>query len=57
MNKKEIMQVLEAIIEKDNADGCVGCAFIDTEDWELPCAKCKRACKDYWRSSEYYEVD
>ena len=31
-------------------DGCDGCAFITTEEWEMPCAKCKRNCKDYWRA-------
>lgn len=34
---------------KENADGCLGCAFEHVEEWELPCAKCKRNCKDYWR--------
>lgn len=29
--------------------GCEGCAFIDTEEWEMPCAKCKRGQKDYYR--------
>lgn len=36
---------------KLNADGCQGCAFeLDVEEWELPCVKCKRNCKDYWRA-------
>ena len=30
--------------------GCVGCVFENVEEWEMPCAKCKRSCKDYWRS-------
>ena len=47
---KELLQILEAIIERDNADGCIGCAYFKNEDWEMPCAKCKRACKDYWRA-------
>ena len=29
--------------------GCNGCAFEDVNEWEMPCAKCKRGCKDYWR--------
>lgn len=29
--------------------GCDGCAFEDVEEWEMPCAKCKRNCKDYYR--------
>lgn len=31
------------------ADGCSGCAFESAEEWEMPCRKCKRNCKDYWR--------
>lgn len=49
------VEVLNAAIEamekiiKQNADGCVDCAFTDVEEWEMPCAKCKRNSKDYWR--------
>ena len=39
-----------AIQERENADGCVGCAYCDVEEWEMPCAKCKQNCKDYWRA-------
>lgn len=28
---------------------CNGCAFEGVNEWEMPCAKCKRGCKDYWR--------
>lgn len=35
---------------KQNADGCQGCAFEHVEEWELPCSKCKRNMKDYWRA-------
>lgn len=52
MDKTEIMQILEAIIERDKADGCYGCAYFDKEDWEMPCAKCRRAARDYWRRAE-----
>ena len=41
-----------AIQERENADGCVGCAYCDVKEWEMPCAKCKQNCKDYWRSAE-----
>ena len=34
----------------NKADGCTGCAFVRCEEWELPCRKCKRNCKDYWRA-------
>ena len=30
-------------------DGCCGCAFEGVEEWEMPCVKCKNACKDYYR--------
>lgn len=29
--------------------GCRHCAFEDVEEWEMPCVKCKRCCKDYYR--------
>lgn len=38
-----------AAAEKEAADGCSDCAFETVEEWEMPCAKCKRNCKDYWR--------
>jgi hypothetical protein len=48
----ELIKIVQAWIDRKEADGCQGCAFIDTEEWELPCAKCKRSCKDYWRRPE-----
>lgn len=53
---QEIVKILEAIVEKEKADGCQMCAFENTEEWELPCRKCKRNCKDYWRPKKE-EVD
>lgn len=35
---------------KENADGCKGCAFENVESWEMPCDRCKRNSKDYWRA-------
>ena len=37
---------------KEDADGCVGCAFEDVESWLPPCTMCKRNCKDYWRAKK-----
>lgn len=37
------------IVARADADGCEGCAFMNMEEWEMPCKKCKRANKDYWR--------
>lgn len=41
--------VLDKVIEQTRADSCMGCAFMSAEEWEMPCLKCKRNCKDYWR--------
>jgi len=58
MNAQDILQILEAIIERDKADACGKCAFAGREEWEMPCAKCSRASKDYWRPSDFgKEVD
>lgn len=52
-NTVQAFEAADAILaeaqQRQDADGCSGCTFIDTEEWEMPCAKCKRACKDYWR--------
>lgn len=45
-----IMGRVDARVMKENADGCKGCAFEDTESWQLPCDRCKRNSKDYWRT-------
>ena len=37
---------------REKADGCMSCEFCDTEEWEMPCAKCKRNCRDYWRAKK-----
>lgn len=42
---KELQKVLTTYL----ADGCQGCAFYEKEEWEMPCRKCRRNCKDYWR--------
>ena len=46
--KEEFKRALGAYL----ADGCQGCAFKSVEEWEMPCRKCKRNCKDYWRKPE-----
>ena len=45
-------ELLAEAQKKEEADGCQGCAFSDVEEWEMPCAKCRRACKDYWRPAK-----
>ena len=44
----ELRRVLDAYL----ADGCVGCAYESTVEWELPCRKCQRNSKDYYRRAE-----
>ena len=51
------IKALEKQLMKEDADGCVGCAFIDVEEWEMPCAKCKRNSKDFWRAKRGNEDD
>ena len=45
-------RTLDIIMEQCKADRCDGCAFADTEEWEEPCRRCARNCKDYWRAGE-----
>ena len=49
---EDYRRILDIAIEQLKADGCMGCAFIDIEEWEEPCRMCKRNCKDYWRPGE-----
>lgn len=46
----EAIKISVQALVRENADGCMGCVFVDAEKWELPCTKCKRCCKDYWRA-------
>lgn len=45
-------KIVRVVEEATKADGCHGCAFSGTDEWEMPCSKCKRNCKDYWRPKE-----
>ena len=56
MKAEQIMQVLRAIIEADKADGCRLCAYEGVKEWEMPCVKCRRNCKDYWRPKGRQEI-
>lgn len=44
------IKVLQNVLDAHLADGCKGCVFEDVEEWELPCGKCRRNSKDYWRA-------
>lgn len=52
--QKDIEALGNAIktLERQLADGCVGCKYADKEEWEPPCCKCKRNSEDYWRAKE-----
>lgn len=45
-------RILDIVLEQCKADGCIGCAYINTEEWEEPCRRCARNCKDYWGVGE-----
>lgn len=42
----------DALSMKEDADGCLWCAFEQVESWQPPCSMCKRNSKDYWRAKE-----
>ena len=48
----ELIELIQAWIDRHEADACVGCAFWDRDEWEMPCTKCRRNCKDYWRRAD-----
>ena len=52
MTKEEIIRILDLALEQSRAEGCNGCAFADTEEWEEPCKRCKRNYRDYWRRGD-----
>ena len=48
----QMVKTTEQYMEEIRKKVCLGCAFLnDREDWEEPCNKCQRACKDYYRKS------
>ena len=44
----EALDMAIKALDRQNADGCTGCTFANVEEWEMPCVRCKRGCKDYW---------
>lgn len=48
------MDILQEVLEAYLADGCQGCIYEDVNEWEMPCKKCKRNCKDYWRMETHH---
>lgn len=52
MTVEDFRRIFNIVLEQCKADGCKGCAFINVEEWEEPCRRCARNCKDYWRAGE-----
>ncbi len=50
MDIRKIRDYILQLEEQMKADGCCGCAFDDVEPWQMPCDRCKRNSKDYWRA-------
>ena len=44
-------------IRREDADGCTDCKFETKEEWEPPCDRCRRSCKDYWREKGQHEEE
>lgn len=51
MRDNLLSEIAKLIEEAAKADACSGCAFFEADEWEMPCCKCKRNSKDYWRPS------
>ena len=52
MTKEELIRILNIALEQEKADGCNGCKYSDTEEWEEPCKRCKRNYIDYWKRAK-----
>lgn len=54
MNKMRFEDYIRLLdfLEQSKADGCNGCKYISKDEYEEPCLRCKRNCKDYWRKEE-----
>ena len=52
MTREDIIRILDLALEQSRAEGCNGCRYSDTEEWEEPCKRCKRNYTDYWRKAK-----
>lgn len=48
MRKNDILLILQAILDRDRADGCTDCKYQHKDEWEQPCVGCSRNMKDRW---------
>lgn len=46
---KESLDKKEVILNQFPFECCSGCAYESFEEWALPCCKCSRGTKDYYR--------
>lgn len=44
-----LIDLVQAWIDRTEADACTECKYFGTKEWEMPCKECCRAKKDYWR--------
>lgn len=52
MIAEDYRRILDIAIEQCKTGGCTGCAYYNNAEWEEPCRRCARNCKDYWRAGE-----
>ena len=54
--EKKIDEINESLDKKEanchQFECCAGCAYEAVEEWNLPCCKCSRGCKDYYRRAK-----
>lgn len=51
----ELINLVQAWIDRQEADGCEGCKFVDVKKWNMTCEVCRRNCTDYYRRAESEE--
>lgn len=44
-----MLEALRDCAAREQKVGCEDCAYLETEEWNMPCYRCIRSCKDYWR--------
>lgn len=53
--ENKIFEIKESLDKKEITNqfkGCFGCVYEAVEEWNLPCCKCARGCKDYYRGAK-----
>lgn len=39
-------------VDSEEEKACSGCIHYNKEEWELPCVRCSRGNKDYWKAGD-----